>query len=101
MSNPSHWLVSGALLILIFAAHARPATAQEWPAAPEAATDLYGDPLPKGAIQRFGTVRLRHANTVYGACFSPDGKTLATGGWDRTLRVWNIPSGKEVAKFSV
>jgi WD40 repeat protein len=27
---------------------------------------------------------------VYTAAFSPDGKSLATGGWERTARLWKI-----------
>lgn len=31
---------------------------------------------------------------------SPDGKYLVTGGYDRTIRLWDIMSGREVRKFS-
>ncbi len=34
-----------------------------------------------------------HTNEVTDAKFSPDGKTLATAGWDRVIRLWKVPSG--------
>src|SRR5262249_60822799 len=34
--------------------------------------DLYGDPLPEGAIAGCGTSRLRHAENVYAIAFSAD-----------------------------
>src|SRR5262245_56798653 len=52
-------------------------------------TDLYGDPLPNGAVARLGTTRLRHH-----ACdlaFLPDGRTLVTAGAD--IRLWDAESG--------
>ena len=38
-----------------------------------------------------------HTNWIYDAAFSPDGQTLATGGWDQTIRLWNVASAKQRA----
>src|SRR5262249_3679627 len=51
------------------------------------------DPLPPGAIARLGTTRLRHADSVSSIQFSPDGKILASAGFDRTVRFWDPATG--------
>jgi len=60
-----------------------------------ARTDLYGDPLPPGAIARMGTVRLRQRNSsaYLSAAVSPDRKFIATSG-DDSIRLWNASTGK-------
>jgi len=62
--------------------------------------DLLGDPLPPEALARFGTVRLVQGCRAYCMALSPDGKLLATGGEDGTLRVWDTASGKELCIFT-
>src|SRR5262245_53577166 len=41
------------------------------------------------------TVMEGHTDEVYAVVFSPDGKTLASGGQDATVRLWEVATGKE------
>ena len=79
--------------------------------------DLYGDPLPPGAIARLGTVRLRIPYFNSALIFSNDGKFFITGGGDENdfihalgwrnsregkgsaIRFWDAETGKESRRF--
>jgi WD40 repeat protein len=72
------------------------APATRWAAVPvKQRTDLDGEPLPDGAIARFGSVRLRHAGLSDHVCLA-DGKTVLTAGSDRVLRFHDLATGRQV-----
>jgi WD40 repeat protein len=39
---------------------------------------------------------LKHGSAVFSVCWSPDGKRLASGGFDKTMKVWQADTGKEL-----
>src|SRR5262249_22647676 len=81
------------LLIGLFATRTAvpPATA----APPAVRSDLLDDPLPDGALARIGTLRFRHCATIVSVAYAPDGKSVATGGRDGVVRVWDAVTGRQ------
>lgn len=67
---------------------------------PLAAAQSKGDALPPGAIARLGEVRYRNVGRAFSIAFSPDGKSLAAGAWDGSLRLWDVATGKEIRRFT-
>jgi RNA polymerase sigma factor (sigma-70 family) len=62
--------------------------------------DRPGDALPRGALARLGSGRLRHGAPVSDLAFAPDGKRLVSAGADR-LRVWDAATGRLEHQFTV
>jgi WD40 repeat protein len=82
------WLLTLALLVVT----ADAAQGQEL------AKDLYGDPLPAGAVARLGTTRFRHDDTIVFAAFLPGGKEVLSVGSDGVVCAWEFPSGKQTRR---
>src|SRR5207248_6469630 len=36
-----------------------------------------------------------HTEAIYSVAFSPDGRLLASAGWDSKIMVWNLTTGRE------
>lgn len=64
--------------------------------------DLFGDPLPDGAIARFGTTRFRHGGgNVVTVAPTRDGKLLISTNFygDPEVCVWELPTGRPRYRF--
>jgi WD40 repeat protein len=55
--------------------------------------DRYGDPLPKGALARLGSLRFRYEGGTNALVFSPDGKILAAQVGEEIL-LWDMTNGR-------
>jgi WD40 repeat protein len=65
---------------------------------PAPRVDALGDPLPDGAIARLGSARFLHEG-VGATVMSPDGRFLATAGWDG-IRVTTTATGALVRRIA-
>lgn len=53
------------------------------------------EPLPADARKPDLILRVGHSQPVEALAFSPDGKWLASGGYDKSIIVWNLSTGRE------
>ena len=58
-----------------------------------------GERLPGGVLARMGSTQLRHGDVMSFAAYLPDGRALVTAGRDRTVRLWDLATGKELRRF--
>jgi RNA polymerase sigma factor (sigma-70 family) len=69
----------------------------------QARVDVYGDPLPAGAVARIGTTRLvlgRGGNHICPLVYTPDGKQLASCESGKLVRFWDTANGKELRRIT-
>src|SRR5258708_25213383 len=53
------------------------------------------EPMPADARNPDRILRVGHSGAVQALAFSPDGRWLASGGYDKVIIVWNLSSGRE------
>src|SRR5437016_6431729 len=82
--SSSRWLIASSLLAVFISA-----------------AIFAADPLPPGAVARFGSSRLQDFTIDRSATFSPDGKLIATSGANSPICVWEVASGKLVRTHPV
>ncbi|HSI12722.1 MAG TPA: WD40 repeat domain-containing protein [Chthoniobacter sp.] len=64
--------------------------------------DLYGDPLPPGAVARMGTIRFHQGDPIHSLAFSPDGRLIACPnfGLTREVVLWDADTGRKMTTIA-
>src|SRR5262249_47840692 len=61
--------------------------------------DRFYDPLPRGALERLGTLRLRHSGRITSLIFSADDKIVVSSGSDNGFHSWEVATGRKVHEW--
>jgi WD40 repeat protein len=84
------FLVLGTSIFLTGSGTAQQPAAQQPPDKPAA------EPLPPGALNRFGSMRMRHGSRILSLAYTSNGRILAAGGGDDPVRLWDADTGLEL-----
>jgi RNA polymerase sigma factor (sigma-70 family) len=93
-------VAGGAALAALHAPEEPQALQAAKPSADSSTVGDRDDPLPAGALMRFGSTRLRHGQAINALAYSKDGKTLVSASLDQTVSLWELPSGKELRRLA-
>src|SRR6266511_5927444 len=58
---------------------------------------LSAEPLPSGRLIRTFN---GHVHWTLSVAFSPDGRTVLSGSYDNTLKLWDVATGTEIRTFA-
>lgn len=86
-------VATGSIVLLWNASHAKSSTGSS--------TGTQGSSAGANAVAR-GTLLLTyygHSQPIRTVTWSPDGKSIASGGEDKTVQVWDVNAGKQVLKY--
>jgi WD40 repeat protein len=94
-----HPVQARAIVVVLLMAGLAPAAAPP-PRNQTPRLDRVGDPLPKDAVTRLGTLRFRHRGHLSAVALSPDGRFLATGNshmrGEASVALWEVATGRQV-----